>query len=552
MVHPENTTTTAGFSFGKYELDLQKRCLTLKGVSLDLRPKSFDVLALLVRNAGTSVEREAIFKAVWPGLIVSGDSLAHCIGDIREALADDEKQLILTIPGRGYQFAANARLKEASPDRSISHRTSRHWLATALVASVLVLIIGIVASSLGNDDESRTLLTHQPSIAVIPFQNVTSDPEIQPFVEGLGSDLITALARVPELLVISQNSARHFSKDAVDVPSAATVLGVNHILTGSVQRNGNDLRIFVELASGADATTIWSRRYDRSLSHFLELQDDIVRNVLVELQVELTHGDTVQYLSHGTTDLEAWLANFEGYSEGFKFTIESNQRARRLFETASLLDPNWAMPVAGMAWTYREDVRRGWSNDPGSDRKAWLHFATKCLEIDSTLSFCYNQLGNYYIENGQVEKGLELREHSLSLAPNDLSALSGLAWPLILVGEVERGLELLQRAKLVSPIHPPWLYATEAYGYQMDGQLDKAAEGFQKALELGNFPDWHARLAAVYMEAGDVEKAREEAAKFTEKSPNRTISDLTKILEIQEEERTRHYEQLLRQAGVPD
>ena len=158
MVHPENTTTTAGFSFGKYELDLQKRCLTLKGVSLDLRPKSFDVLALLVRNAGTSVEREAIFKAVWPGLIVSGDSLAHCIGDIREALADDEKQLILTIPGRGYQFAANARLKEASPDRSISHRTSRYWLATALVASVLVLIIGIVASSLGNDDESRTLL----------------------------------------------------------------------------------------------------------------------------------------------------------------------------------------------------------------------------------------------------------------------------------------------------------------------------------------------------------------------------------------------------------
>ena len=122
----------------------------------------------------------------------------------------------------------------------------------------------------------------------------------------------------------------------------------------------------------------------------------------------------------------------------------------------------------------------------------------------------------------------------------------------MLVGQVDRGLELLDRAKLVSPLHPGWLIATEAYAFQMNGQYDKAIEGFRYALAHGNFPDWHARLAAAYADAGDMANAKKEAQVFREKRPDRTVADLTRILRIQDPERTKRYADLLRKSGIPD
>ena len=550
-----NLADEAGrFRFEGFELDLRNRALYLDAKELSLRSKSFDVLVCLVINAGTLVRKDDLCKKVWPGLIASDESLARCISDIRSVLNDTDKKIIRTLPGKGYQFAAKViELTETrGSDKADTGKTnpkitfSYYWAIAILAVAVISSLLWIFPLK-----ERGLLITH-PAIAVLPFRNSTNDGQIDPFVNGLTSDLNSALARIPQMLVIAENSTRQYRNTDIEIPQVALDLGVSHVLTGSVQRFEDKLRISVHLSEGVAGSTVWSDRYDRTLSNFLALQDDIVRNVLIGLQVELTQGETARILSRGTNNLDAWLSNVEGIGEGFKFRFENNLKARAHFTRSSLLDPEWAVPVGGLAWTYREAIRRGWSDNVEEDRIKWHQLARKCLEMDAQFSGCYIQLGNYHIENGQVDEGIALREKALELAPNDLSALSGLAWQLILIGQVERGLELLQRAKLISPIHPPWLIATEAYGYQVAGRFDKAIAGYQYALSKADYPDWHARIATVYAESGNIEKAREHAALFIDKSPNRGVSDLIRVLSIQSKERTQRYAELLREAGIPE
>ncbi len=543
------------FEFNGFKLDLRTRTLSYFKQDVPLRPKSFDVLAYLVRDAGTLIEKDEIFEAVWPGVIASDESLSRCISDIRTALDDKAKQVIRTIPGRGYQFAAEVATPSAVAEPRARETTANTILSRyryALIAAPVFLAVVIAIIGVTIPWEGLRSPTIRPSLAVLPFRNDSKDTKIDTFAAGLTSDLNSALARIPEMLVISESTTRRYKDRTPDVRQVAKEMGVDHVLTGTVQNSENRVRISVQLIQGTDGSAIWSQRYDRDIADFLQLQDDIVKNALIGLQIELTHGETARELSRGTNNLEAWLLNVEALAEGFQFKRENNLIARDLFLAASKNDPDWAAPISGIAWTYREAVRRGWSNDVVADRDKWLQFAQKCAQMDAEFYGCHIQLGNYYIENNRIEDGIVLREKALQLAPNDLSALSGLAWQLVLVGQVERGLELLQRAKLVSPIHPPWLIATEAYALQMDEKYDKAIEGFKYAIAHGNFPDWHARLAAVYAEVGDLENARNQSRLFIDKRPNRKISDLTRILRIQDPERTKHYAELLEKAGIPN
>jgi TolB-like protein/DNA-binding winged helix-turn-helix (wHTH) protein/Flp pilus assembly protein TadD len=544
-------------AFRDFTVDVRSRVLSRRGQEIHLRPKSFDVLAYLVANPGRLVTKDEFLDAVWQNVIASDDSLARCISDARSAIGDTGKEVIRTVPGRGYHFAAE--VSAAMADGPAARRAKAGgWARRAYVLAgsglALSLIVAVLAIAFWGTParESAETRSIHPSIVILPFRNNSTDAAIDRFANGLTLDLSSALARIPALLVISESAARKYAGAAVDPQQAAEETGAGHVLSGTIQAEGRKLRISVQLAEGDTGLAVWSQRYDRGAENFLQLQDDIVRQVIIALQIELTDGEAIRVASRGTDNLEAWLLNTEALAEGFTFKRGNTMKARELYRQAAELDPDWAAPVGGLAWTYREAIRRGWSTGVEADRAKWLALAERCQEIDPDFFGCYIQLGNYHIENGQVDEGIRLREKALALSPSDLSALSGLAWQLVLIGQIERGLELLNRAKLVSPFHPPWLIATEAYAYQVAGRYDKAIEGFQYALEHGDFPDWHARLAAVYAEAGDMENANAQARLFIEKRPNRTVSDLTRILQIQESEETAHYADMLRKAGIPD
>lgn len=459
-------------------------------------------------------------------------------------------------PVRVYRLrgSAGSALPRAQPPKP-------RRLRYAGVAIVVLLVAAGIAiwrwepfsrSPSSAQNSNATYRSDKASVALLPLRNVSGDKDQELFVKGLTTDINAALSRVPGLLVISQNTMARYRGKTVDVKSVARRLDVEHVLSGDVQRSGQQLRITMQLAKGDDGTIIWSGRYDRDVAELFKMQDEIVRNVLIEMRVKLTTGEFARLEARGTKNLKAWLLSVRANAEVIKFNRDANLRGRELFTEAARADPNWHGPLSGIAWTYREALRRGWSTDREADLKRGIELANKVIKMAPKSADGYIQLGNLYIESGRVKQGIALREKALELEPNNFWAGVGLAWQLIFVGEVKRSLALYARAKRVSPLHPGWLIASEAFALHVDGQHTKAISAFKLAISKINFPILHGRLAAVYAEIGQMEDARQQVRMLLEKKPNAKISDLTRILNFQDPKRTEWYVRLLRKAGVPE
>jgi len=325
---------------------------------------------------------------------------------------------------------------------------------------------------------------------------------------------------------------------------------VRHVLQGSVQKSGNTLRVTAQLVDGTSGAYIWSERYDRNIDDLFDLQDEIVRKVLIELQVKLTVGETARVLSRGTRNLEAWIFNTQATALGFKFTQDSMIRARELYSAAATADPEWANPVGGLAWTYYEHVRRGWSKSVKEDRERGMELARRAIEMDATDPLGYMQLGNLYIQKGDYEEGIALREKALELSPSDFYAMAGLAWRLPFVGQEKRALELYQRARKISPLYPWWLPAAEGLALHVDGQLERAISSYQESLAMNDQTMVRGRLAAVYADLDRIEAAREQVRIAMEQKPEATVDYFLRVLRFQDPKRTEWYAGLLAKAGL--
>lgn len=494
------------------------------------------------------------------GVCISGTAYDHLKKKVNAGYEDLGEVRVKNIktPVRVYRVLLDLKLSGTLIRAKSGSTTSRQLIAAAL--AVVVVVVGGVfwwSSKVADVEPIKTTRLESPkpakaSLAVLPLRNISGNADQDVFVAGLSQDLNSALSRVPELLVISQNSTGKYKGKAVEIKQVAKELAVGHVVTGTVQRSENRLRVTAQLIDGSSGASVWSNRYDRSIADLFALQDDIVKNVLVELQVTLTTGDTARILSRGTNSLDAWLLNVRAESEALKFNREANARARELYQAAAEADANWALPYGGLAWTYREAIRRGWSKTVEEDRKRGIELAQKVIQMDPSSAIGYIQLGNLYIEGGRLDEGIALREKALDLAPSNFWAAVGLAWQLIFVGQEKRALELYQLSKKISPLHPAWLLSSEAFAFHVDGQLEKAASTYKQAISRGKFPIFHGRLAAVYADLGQTEEAREQVKLLLDQKPTANISDLTRILRFQDPKRTDWYVGLLRKAGIPE
>ena len=205
------------FEFGGYKLDVRTRTLSSFGEEIPLRPKCFDVLVILVQDAGQLVSKDQIISSVWPDVVATDESLSRCISDVRAAIGDTTKQIIQTIPGRGYQFSAEVVAVSEPPPPEAPETFARwgmpgSWILGTGVVVLIAIVVGAFLFAIPKDGSRDHTL--RASIAVVPFRNSSGDREIEPFVAGLTSDLNSALARIPEMLVISESSTRRY-KDMV-------------------------------------------------------------------------------------------------------------------------------------------------------------------------------------------------------------------------------------------------------------------------------------------------------------------------------------------------
>lgn len=504
------------FAFEHFALDTDRRELRRDGASVAVQPQVFDLIAFLIANRHKVVSRDNVLEAVWHGRIVSESTLATRINAARRALGDsgDAQRLIRTIRGRGLRFVGN-----------------------------------LVAYPTHQDRRSAP---DRPAIAVLSFENLSDDPQLDSHAAGITENLIAALSKVPALSVIARNSTEGFKGDGRNERHAAGALGARYVLTGSVQGSGQRLRVTARLIDGTAGNCVWSDRYDDPVEDIFAQQDDIVRRALIEVCAKLTSGDHAHVDGRGTRNLNAWLLYGQAFEEWYRFERVANFRARELLQKAHEVDPKWPSPLACLSATYREAAIRGWGGSPESNLTQAAALAEKAVMIGPDDATAHIHLGDILTEMGRIDEGVAISEKAVELAPSDFYALGAFGYILARVGEETRALAMFAHSRKALPVPFGPVLANEAFVLHLVGHRERAIESLNESIDRSDIADAHVRLAAAYFESDRPEEARAEIAHVLAREPDATIGEYTKNLPFPDQRRLDWYQDLLRGAGLPD
>jgi adenylate cyclase len=302
-------------------------------------------------------------------------------------------------------------------------------------------------------------LPDKPSIAVLPFKNLSKDPEQELFSDGLAENIITQLAKIPTMLVIARNSSFTYKGKTVTVQQVGKELGARYVLEGSVQKSENRFRVTAQLIDTKTDSHLWAQEYDRELQDFFQIQDDITLKVVNALQVKLTEGGKDYVFKNRTKNLKAWAAYMKAYKLWEKFTKEDNAQAKDYAKQAIAIDPNYAVAYAGLAWVYLFEHRYGWSNDPTRSRQLAEEYAKKSIDIDETVPLGHALFIRVYADQKKYDQALMKAERCLELAPNDPGMVSMYGHLQFWLGNFEEGLKMMQKVIRLHPFPPPYFLA---------------------------------------------------------------------------------------------
>ena len=396
-------------------------------------------------------------------------------------------------------------------------------------------------------------LPDKPSITVLPFENYSDDATLDFFASGLTEDLTASLSKSPDLFVISMMSAASYRGKPINVKQVAEEQGVRYVLEGSVQKANAKLRITIQLIDAINGRHLWAERFDRVAEDIFDLQDEIIKHVIVELHVELTQGASARVASRGTDNLDAWLLKIEAQGEFNKFTKEGMLRARELYQAASEADPDWARPLAGLAAVDWYEAKQSWSISKQASIQSGIDLAQRAIQMDPDEPQGYQTLGNLYALTGQGERAIELRRKAAELAPNDLVAVAGLATRLKDFGKEQEAVKLFEQAMRLSPTHPWWV--PHAYGVTLHllGRKEEAVQSLQKAIVLN--PEHvlpQAFLAAVYTDLGRLDEAKAAAAEVVRRDPKFSVNRLLTSHTFNDPAKDATFKRLMTRAGLPE
>jgi TolB-like protein/class 3 adenylate cyclase len=396
-------------------------------------------------------------------------------------------------------------------------------------------------------------LPDKPSIAVLPFTNLSDDPEQEFLSDGITENIITSLSRVPDLFVIARNSTFTYKGKPVKVQQVAEELGVRYVLEGSMQRSGNRVRINVQLIDALAGNHLWAERYDREIKDVFALQDDISLKIANALDVELVWGLGAKWRS-SADNLEAYLTLMRGRAIHYRHTKEDNFQSIQLFKKAIELDPDWIIPKVQLSWAYFVDGRMGWNYPRKESFRRADELAQEALAADPSNHVVYALLGTLHLfPKRDYEKAIEFGEKSVATDPNDANAKALLAYSLVHAGRPQEAIVLFKKAMRLTPFYPNWYLRVLGIAYQLTGEFDKAVEVLKSSRDRNPeslFP--HLSLAAVYAEMDRMEEARAAAAEVLRINPEFTVRHWAKVQLFKDPSVSEHRNELMRKAGLPE
>jgi len=444
----------------------------------------------------------------------------------------------------------------------------RQWqrVTIGLVVAVIVVVAAVAIwrfylrpttppVGLASKEKMAFPLPDKPSIAVLPFANMSGDPGQEPFTDGVTENITTTLSKIPKIFVIARNSAMAYKGKLIEVKKVAENLGVRYVLEGSVQKSGEHIRITAQLIDATSGHHIWSEKYDRDMRDLFALLDDVTRNIAIALQIKLTEGEQARVWHRDTKDLEAWALASQAWNLLSRWTREDNARARELAEQAVKLDPQYGFAWSLLAYSHYFAAKMGWCESPKEYFKKAIELNQKALTLNKDLFCATAMLGQIHLAQGQYERAIEMGRRSIELGPNMVVNYRILAETLYYTGNFEEAITLGEKAIRLHPFCS-WFFLTDlARSYCMVGRYEEALasyrQGLNRAQEVGLNPlPVYIGLAEVYSEMGRVEEAHTKSLEILRINPNFSLENWSKREPFRD---TAHLEKrltALRKAGL--
>jgi TolB-like protein len=502
-----------------------------------------EVLVYLAARAGEAVTREQLEKDVWQGVVVGYDSLSNTVTKLRKALNDDlhHPQFIETIPKVGYRLIAKVTDSPAATDPQADAeqvapaalelaparwgQAVRSVVGAAVVLVAVVTIVAVVVWFKPWEPTEPVLsdkvlsLSDKPSIAVLPFNNLSGDPEQEYFSDGMSDDLITELSKISGLLVIARNSSFAYKGTSTDIREIARQLDVRYVLEGSVRKAEGRIRINAQLVDATTGAHLWAERYDESLADVFTLQDKVTRKIVAALKVKLTPREKAIAAARGTRNVAAYDAFLKGWTHLLQKTPEDAAKAIPFFEQAVKLDPNYSRAYAALAqiyWDYSIDKEFNYRVGPPmtasghSGYTAYLN-AWKYLQRarKQPSSQAHTVSARMLQRQHRFDEALAEARQAVVLGPSDPAAHDVLIENLIYAGEAEEALTRLHESIRLDPYLPGERYFLKGMAYYTLGYLEEAVAIIVRARRHNPKQTRYAAIqAAALAELGRVEEAK--------------------------------------------
>lgn len=538
------------FHFSNHVLDAGVRELTRGGQNVAVEPQVFDLLVYLVENRDRVVSKDDLIETIWNGRIVSESTLTSRINAARTAVGDTGKDqaVIRTIARKGFRFVGDVK----APCANSGALAPRPALGGALAPQSANPVASPPTAPVTDLHRLQFPLLDRPAIAVLPFANISGEPEQEYFSEGISEDIITALSKLRWFYVIARNSAFIYKGRSVHLKQIGEELGVGYVIEGSVRKDGDQVRITAQLNDVVTGSHLWAERYDRNLADVFAVQDEITQAVVAAIEPQLYAAEHFRSARKTPDSLDAWDLLMRALSHYWRVTRSDNLVAQALLEKAIAVDPNYGQALSLLAACHTFAAHMGWEGMPNAVPAA-ERAALAAIRADSEDAWAHYALASVYLFNRRFDDCIAEFELALRLNPNFSPARGLYGVALSYRGRWEDGNSAARQALRFSPRDPfAGIYnGVAAYCQYIGRNYDEASLLARESMrQRPDFVGAHRVLTASLGMSGHPQAAAAALAALRQAQPNISLAWLASEMPFEHEADKAHYLEGFRRAGL--